>query len=55
METLLECRVCMAEIPSDQLHASESQDYVANFCGLACYEQLRSLPEPAPKDIKTPE
>lgn len=50
METQIDCRICLAEIPADQLLASESQDYVANFCGLACYAQLeaQTTPEPQP-------
>lgn len=36
MDVMLECRVCLQEIPPD--HNSEKDEYVSNFCGLACYQ-----------------
>ncbi|MEQ6290429.1 DUF3330 domain-containing protein [Vogesella sp. GCM10023246] len=37
MDTRLECRVCLEEIPAD--HNSEKDEYVSNYCGLDCYQQ----------------
>lgn len=37
MDVMLECRVCLQEIPPD--HNSEKDEYVSNFCGLECFQQ----------------
>lgn len=33
------CEVCMKEIPRSEAKVEEAADYVAHFCGLACYEK----------------
>ncbi|WP_174875138.1 DUF3330 domain-containing protein [Vogesella oryzae] len=50
MDTTLECRVCMEEIPPD--HNSEKDEYVSNFCGLECYQQWQRQ---APQPLQQPE
>ncbi|SCK25496.1 DUF3330 domain-containing protein [Vogesella sp. LIG4] len=41
MDTLLDCRVCLEEIPADT--NSETEEYVSYFCGLDCYQQWHQL------------
>lgn len=36
---LLECEVCMAQIPADTHISAESDDYVLHFCGVECYRK----------------
>lgn len=36
---LVRCEICLKEIPASEARVSEAQDYVANFCGLKCYEK----------------
>ena len=33
------CEVCLKEIPQSEAKVVEVDDYVANFCGLECYEK----------------
>ncbi len=35
------CDVCMKEVPLSQATVPESQDYVAHFCGLDCYQKWK--------------
>ena len=44
---VLTCEVCRKEVPFSAAVTSEIEDYVANFCGLDCYEQWK-------KDSPTP-
>jgi len=36
MDTVLECSVCLDSLPPDSGEC-EVTDYVAHYCGLACY------------------
>ncbi len=36
---LVECEVCLKEIPRSQAQSEEVRDYVVYFCGLKCYEE----------------
>ena len=38
-DELIECEVCLKEVPASEAESSETADYVAHFCGLECYEQ----------------
>ena len=40
-DELVKCEVCLKEVPASDAESSESNDYVAHFCGLECYEQWR--------------
>lgn len=41
-EAMLVCETCLKEIPQSEAHSEEAADYVANFCGLECYQQWKS-------------
>lgn len=46
---LLDCEICMQEIPATGGASEEAEDYVRHFCGLECYAQWaeqRSESEP---------
>ena len=36
-EPVLDCDVCMKEIPATGGHNDEADEYVRHFCGLECY------------------
>lgn len=38
-EQHIRCEVCLKEIPRDEALSREGEDYVVNFCGLACFEK----------------
>ena len=38
-EELIQCEVCLKEVPASEAESSEGADYVAHFCGLECYQQ----------------
>jgi len=39
LDELIQCEVCLKEVPASDAESSETADYVAHFCGLECYEQ----------------
>ncbi len=36
---IIQCEICMIEIPVSEVMSSEALDYVMHFCGLECYDQ----------------
>ncbi len=36
---LVQCDVCLKEIPTSESKNTEASDYVAHFCGLDCHEK----------------
>ena len=36
---LVECEVCLKEIPKSGAQSAEVRDYVVYFCGRECYEE----------------
>ncbi len=36
---IIQCEICMTEIPVSEVMSSEALDYVMHFCGLECYDQ----------------
>ena len=48
-DELVTCEVCLKEVPASEAKSSETDDYVAHFCGLECYQQWRQ------KTLKTDE
>lgn len=34
---LIACEICLKEVPLADAATPETDDYVAHFCGLACY------------------
>lgn len=39
---LVECEVCLTEIPASEAKNEEASDYVLHFCGLECFEKWRN-------------
>lgn len=39
---LVSCEVCLKEVPRSEAAVPEATDYVAYFCGLACYQQWKA-------------
>ena len=37
-ETLLDCAICLNEIPDSTAANAEGADYIGAFCGLECYQ-----------------
>lgn len=37
-DNLVECEICLKEIPVSEAKSEEASGYVAHFCGLECYE-----------------
>jgi hypothetical protein len=51
------CEICLKEVPRSGATMSETRDYVAYFCGLACYEKWKNQgstqqPPPAEAEIQ---
>ncbi len=44
-DSLVQCDVCMKEIPATEAKSAEASDYVSHFCGLECYEKWRKQAE----------
>lgn len=39
---LIDCEVCMKELPKSEALVPEATDYVVYFCGLDCLERWKS-------------
>jgi hypothetical protein len=39
---IISCEICMKEVPLSDAITPETHDYVAHFCGLACYAQWKA-------------
>lgn len=37
-ETIIECAVCLKEIPASAAKVSDIQDYIQHYCGIDCYK-----------------
>ena len=37
-EQLVSCEICLKSIPVAESNSVETEDYVAYFCGLECYD-----------------
>ena len=48
--TEVSCEVCLKEIPRDEAQASETEEYVAYFCGLDCYELWKNRQQESDQD-----
>ena len=40
-KNLVECQVCLNEIPESAAKSEEANDYVRYFCGLECFDAWR--------------
>ena len=36
---LIQCEICLREVPASEMHVSEAEEYSVHFCGLECYER----------------
>lgn len=55
MDTLLnivECSVCLNEVPISEARSAEATDYVAYFCGLDCYQQWHFAATETPQEAE---
>ena len=48
------CEVCMKEVPVSEATVSEATDYVAYFCGLACYDKWKKQHDKPDRPAATP-
>jgi hypothetical protein len=44
---LVECEICLKEIPASEAKNEEASDYVLHFCGLECFDKWRSSEDKA--------
>ena len=42
---LVDCEICLNEIPISEAKSEEACEYVAHFCGLDCYDKWRRQQE----------
>ena len=49
---VVECTVCLAEIPSSSAKSEEASDYVMYFCGLDCYDKWKNRDKSKEKEIE---
>ena len=46
-DVIIDCNICLKEVPASEAKSEEATDYVLHFCGLECYarwmEQSRSI------------
>jgi hypothetical protein len=38
-ENMIECSICLKEIPESAAKIGEAQDYLQHFCGIDCYQK----------------
>ena len=41
-QELVECEICLQEIPVSEAINDEATDYVMHYCGLECYEKWKN-------------
>ena len=46
------CEVCLKEVPASEAKNAETDDYVAHFCGLECFEQWQKKQADSETDQK---
>lgn len=44
-EEMVECEVCLKEVPLSAAKNEEAQDYVAHFCGIDCFAKWKERGE----------
>lgn len=46
-QELVSCEICLTSIPKECAEHAETDDYVAHFCGLECYDiWVKQNPKP---------
>jgi len=43
---IVECEICLKEIPVSEAKMDEAVDYVHHFCGIECYARWREQETP---------
>lgn len=38
---MVDCSVCLKEVPVSEARSDEASDYVLHFCGIDCYRKWR--------------
>jgi len=51
---LIDCDICMKEIPESVALSEEGQDYVLHFCGIECYTKWKQRKQEIPADSADP-
>ena len=49
-QDLVSCEICLKSIPTRDCKCVETDEYVANFCGLECYEEWVKKAEETKKE-----
>lgn len=44
-KAMVECEVCLKEVPKSAAKSVETSDYVHHFCGVECYSQWKEQAE----------
>jgi hypothetical protein len=44
-EQIVECEICLKEVPLSAAKHDEVQDYVAHFCGIDCFAKWKEQHE----------
>jgi len=52
--SVVACDVCLKQVPASEATVPEAADYFVHFCGLACYEKWKKLPDAAKEPKKGP-
>jgi len=40
-DEMVECKICLKEIPVSEARSEEATDYMLHFCGLECYSKWK--------------
>jgi len=52
-QELISCEICLKTIPKESAEHAETEDYVAYFCGLDCYDEwAKQNPQPEASDTE---
>lgn len=43
---MIDCEICLTQIPTDSGTNGETDDYVYHFCGIECYEKWKEQNTP---------
>jgi len=46
------CEICLKEVPISEAIVPEATDYVAHFCGLACYQKWKNQRGPLDDQVE---
>ena len=44
-EEIIDCEICLSEIPDSVVQNAEADEYVSHYCGLECYQRMRERRE----------